>query len=176
MISFHDEFSSRNQVVSNYIKKLIFTILLRIIFIFPTLLYTASILSRALAGRGIFGEDADDDTSLRKFEMQLLIDGAFLGIINGFIVIFGIGQTGYGILLSFATVAIGLLGISAMASDSAGYTELFIMVLNIILFGQFIDLASFSFIASLSVIVALIVLMGVYLVRYAGSADSEETA
>ena len=107
--------------------------------------------------------------------MQLLIDGAFLGIINGFIVIFGIGQTGYGILLSFATVAIGLLGISAMASDSAGYTELFIMVLNIILFGQFIDLASFSFIASLSVIVALIVLMGVYLVRYAGSADSQET-
>jgi len=63
-----------------------------------------------------------------------------------------------------------------MASDSAGYTELFIMVLNIILFGQFIDLASFSLIASLSVIVALIVLMGVYLVRYAGSADSEESA
>ncbi|MEM0157265.1 MAG: hypothetical protein QXN26_04275 [Thermoplasmataceae archaeon] len=120
--------------------------------------------------------DVDDDSSLRKFEMQLLVDGVFLGIINGFIVIFGIGQTGYGILLSFASVATGLLGISAMASDSSGYTELFIMILNIILFGQFVDLATFSFIASLSVIVALIVLMGVYLIRYAGAQDSEESA
>ncbi len=107
--------------------------------------------------------------------MQLLIDGAFLGIINGFIVIFGIGQIGYGILLSFTSVSVGLLGISAMASDT-GYTELFIMVLNIILFGQFVDLVSYSFIASLSVIVALIVLMGIYLVRYASAENSDESA
>ncbi len=150
--------------------KLIITILDRIIFVFPTLLYAASILSRALAGSGLFSAD-EDDNSTRKIEVQFLIDGALLGVINGFIIIFGIGQTGYGILLSFTTLALSLLGISSLYSGSSSYTSLFIIVLNIILFGQFLDLATFSFPVSIGVIIGLAILLFVYLVRFADSED-----
>ena len=148
------------------------TILDRIIFIFPTLLYAASIFSRILAANGILPAE-DDALSSRKIEAQLLIDGSLLGIINGFIIIFGIGQTGYGILLSFVALAMGLLGIAALFSGSSPYTGLFIILLNIFIFGEFLDLATFSFLVSLVVIIAMIVLLGIYIVRFSGN---DETA
>ncbi len=151
------------------------TILDRIIFVFPTLLYAASIFSRALAGNGLLSS-VEDENSTRKIEVQFLIDGALLGVINGFIIIFGIGQTGYGILLSFATLAIALLGISSLYSGSSTYASLFIIVLNVLLFGQFLDLATFSFPVSLGVIIALAILLFVYLARFAESGDEAAEA
>lgn len=116
-----------------------------------------------------------EDQLLRRYEVTLLMDGIFLGVINSLIIIFGVGQNIYGIALTLSALSLGLFGLSSIFSESAGYVELFIVILNIVVLGQFIDLLTFSFVASASSIVALAVLLFIYLMKFA-DADSADVS
>lgn len=152
--------------------------LLRLIFVLPTLLYVASIASRVIIERGkqkTGQEDEDSDTGDKNFEFSLFADSLVLSLLNGFIVLFGLGQTIFGIGITAAGVIISMFGISALLTESGIITEVLLIIANVILFGEFIDFLTYSYIASAGLIVALIAILFYYMIRVSRAAESSSS-
>lgn len=145
--------------------------LLRMIFIFPTLLYATGAAVRIISMRGRKGSDrrsGESTSTKRDFILSLLAESLVLNMLNGFIITFGVGQIGFGIAVTIAGVMVSVFGISSLFTETEAVRELFLTISNIFIIGEVLDLASYSSIASAGLIAGLVVLLLYYTFRISG--------
>ncbi len=145
------------------------------VFTFPTLLYAASIAVRVLMSRSGKEQElpeAESSGTKKKFEFGLLADCLILNLVNGMIVIFGVGQVDFGIAVAIAGVMISLFGISSLFTETDEVRELLLTISNILILGEMLDFATYSFAASAGLIVGLVALLLYYSIRVSGAFES----
>lgn len=141
------------------------------IFIFPTLLYATGAAVRVLSMRGGSGSQNDAKPvtpSGRDFTLGLLSESLILNLLNGMIIIFGVGQIEFGIAVTVAGVMVSLFGLSTLFTETQTVRELFLSISIIFIIGEVLDLTSYSLIASAGLIAGLIALLLYYTFRISG--------
>lgn len=145
------------------------------IFLFPTFLYVVSAAVRIIIRResrylGLKGRESR--IYERNFIFTLLADCLILNLVNGLIIIFGVIQIIFGIAIILVGTLISLFGMSSLFTETEEVRELFLVIANIVIFGEIIDFVLHSPIASGGVMVALVVLLLYYAFRVSGAFES----
>lgn len=135
------------------------------IFVLPTVLYVASVVSRTIILRMKSGPESTPknkgETDKNLF-FTFFIDCLILTMLNGLILVFGVGQISFGIALIVGGEIVSILGISSIFSDQEDVRDLLLIIVNIIIVGEFIDFLTYSMLISGGVIIGLIAVI-VYL-------------
>ncbi len=141
---------------------------------FPTFLYATGAGVRIISRIGKKEEDrkpSDIAAARRDFTMNLLSESLILNLLNGFIIIFGVGQLDFGIVVSIAGVMVSLFGISSEFTETQTVRELFLAISSILVLGELLDFASYSYIVSAGLMVGLFALLFYYAFRISGEFD-----
>lgn len=141
------------------------------IFMFPTFFYVVSAAVRIMIrseNRYLGLKGRENRLYRRNFVFTLLSDALILNVVNGFTIIFGMTQILFGISTILVGTLISLFGISSIFTETEDVRELFLVIANIVIFGEFLDFLLNSSIVSGSVIIALIALFLYYAIRMSG--------
>lgn len=148
--------------------------ILRIIFLFPTFLYAVSIAVRAIIRSGRKEQlppDRKSSADKRNFTFSIFADCLALILFNGFIIIFGVGQIMFGIAVTTSGVLVSIFGMSSLFTETDWLRELFLTIANIVVLGEVLDFASYSYIAASGFIAALVALLLYYTLRISGEVE-----
>lgn len=145
------------------------------IFMFPTVMYATGNAVRIIIRRGSGHPETgarERVNDRKRFELTLLSECLMLNLLNGLIIAFGVGQVAFGIAVIVAGVMVSVFGISSLFTETELVRELFLTISNIIILGELVDFASFSYLASTGLIVGLVALLFYYTLRITGESGT----